>query len=199
MLEQPVVDTPDLVLRVAMSADERELRFTLNSPSNRFALSPNFRRPRAPAGTQEPRELLESNFMSLNAMAGTSIERADGRGDEGQPERDRQDRLELVSRPVPAGTERRMAEHPDGARRKRHSEPAHPFGRTLDPLGDGAKTTGQEGQLRRREGFLCEQFRLSRWVAGRRLPDTMALNSALLIAPKSNLASVKKEKAYFTS
>ena len=48
------------------------------------------------------------------------------------------------------------------------------------------------------EGFLCEQFRLSRWVAGRRLPEVMALNSALLIAPKSNLESVKKEKAYFT-
>ncbi len=74
VFEKPLVETPDLVLRIAMSADERELTFTLDSPKKTFGYRQTYAgRIRLPE-RKSPREFLESTYLSLNDMAGTSIE-----------------------------------------------------------------------------------------------------------------------------
>ena len=196
VLEKPVVETPDLVLRVAMSADERELRFTLDSPNNRFGYRQTYVGRVTLPERKSPGEFLESYFLQLNDMAGSSIERR-------TPDQTKANQREIDK--IGWNLYRDLfppelkAEWPiiQKARAGQNSlsllilsdEPWFPWEMVKAPDENGDPAAGS---------FLCEQFRLSRWVAGRRLPDAIALTSALLIAPNSNLASVKKEKAYFS-
>ena len=39
--------------------------------------------------------------------------------------------------------------------------------------------------------------KLSRWLAGRGIPDFVEINDARIVAPPSNLAAVKREIDYF--
>lgn len=48
------------------------------------------------------------------------------------------------------------------------------------------------------DDFLCVQFRLSRWLAGRGIPDLVRVRAAQLVAPGSNLEYVRRERDYFT-
>jgi len=47
------------------------------------------------------------------------------------------------------------------------------------------------------DDFLCSEFRLSRWLAGRGVPDFVVIDSARIVAPPSNLNAVKREIDYF--
>ena len=50
------------------------------------------------------------------------------------------------------------------------------------------------------DGFLCQQFRMTRWLAGPGLPDQLTLDTIQLIAPeKTDLESVKREKKFFAT
>jgi hypothetical protein len=48
------------------------------------------------------------------------------------------------------------------------------------------------------EDFLCAQFRMTRWLAGRSLPEDFSLHQARVVVPKSNLPSVKAEQDFFS-
>jgi CHAT domain-containing protein len=48
------------------------------------------------------------------------------------------------------------------------------------------------------EDFLCAQFRMTRWLDGRGLPDGLNVSNAQVVVPQSNLPSVKMEQDFFS-
>lgn len=197
MLENPAVASPDLVLRVAMSANERELRFTLDSPSGRLGYR------QTPAGRialperKSPREFLDSIYLQLDDMAGSSL--ADRSPEETEQNRKEIDKIGwyLYDELFPPELK---AAWPTIRAARAGEEPLSMLIISDEPWIPWEMVhthSPYEADPFVADGALCEQFYLARWVAGRRLLDSLALNSALLVAPKSNLASVKKELAYF--
>ena len=210
ILEKSVVPVPDLVLRIAMSADGRELSFTLDSPSGRFDYhqkafgSVQFpeRKSLSDFGVQSPErtslsEFLELTYLDLNSLAGSGINRRTPQQTEANKKQIDKIGWNLYEQWFPQALKdewRRIQEVRAG--RDTLSlliisdelwipwEMVHTY--STDEKGDFIA-----------EGFLCEQFQMSRWIAGQGLPETIALTSAVLVSPKSNLSAVKKEKAYF--
>lgn len=55
----------------------------------------------------------------------------------------------------------------------------------------------RSGQVQVDDDFLCARFRLSRWLAGRGVPNRVVVHSAQLVAPPSDLPAVEQERQYF--
>jgi len=183
---------PDLELRVTLSDDQRTLHFMLHSVHSEVGV--HF----TPAGSVRlacpPREHLGHLFDELNILARKRLEERSVL----QQEQIRA-RLESIGQnlyrdlfsPELKQAYRRFR---DGLRGKSilitSDEPWIPW-EMVKPYDDGDLEDIID------DGFLCERFQLSRWLAGNGLPDTVRVASATLVVPGSGLAYVKQEEEYF--
>lgn len=195
-LPQSPPEPVDLELRVTVGATKTELHFLLHSPKG--AVGYHWKQAGSVQLSEEPRSFLERTFASLSAMARSSQDRRSREDD--QAYRRKLDEVgqnlyrDLFSPELKA--EYRRIRQLAQRRTIRtllvtSDEPwipweiVKPF--QFDP--ESGETIDDD--------FLCVQFRLSRWLAGRAVPDSMRIEAVQLVAPDGNLPNVKREKEYF--
>lgn len=190
---------PDLELRVMLSADQRTLTYILHSPG---AEGYHFKQVGAVTLTAEPRAFLKPTFDRLNTLARQS---AQGR--------------------TAAQTEAALRELADiginlwdqllpPAFKAEYYDPAKPNkGIRAKYAGKGLLITSddpwipwemvrpykadEDGEELYSDPPLCEQFQLTRWLAGRGTPDRVRMQQGVWVAPPDNLKAAQKETEYF--
>ena len=183
---------PDFVLRIALSADRRQLSYTLHSPTGKLGLV--FQRMGSKTLQSDPRSFLENTLLGLSQMARASKKKLTAAQFAANQEKLRQigwDLYEQLFTPALRAAYRAMRQlrqqQPELSLLIISDEPWIPWEMVLpyeDDLPD--------------EDFLCAQFRLTRWLDGRGLPQDFSLHQARVVAPQSNLASVKAEQDFFS-
>ena len=184
---------PDFVLRIALSADRRQLSYTLHSPTGKLGLV--YQRMGSVTLESDPRTFMENTLLGLSQMARASKKKLSEAQFAANQEKLREigwDLYEQLFTPAlrqqPTATCASCAsEQPDLSLLIVSDEPWIPWEMILpheDDLPD--------------EDFLCAQFRMTRWLDGRGLPEDFSLRQARVVVPKSNLASVKAEQDFFS-
>lgn len=184
---------PDFVLRITLSADRRQLSYTLHSPSGKLGLV--HQRMGSVTLETDPRTFLETTLLRLSQMArATRRKLSDAQIAENQ-ETLREIGWELYEQLFTP--ELRQAYRALRELRKKEpnlsllvvsDEPWIPWEMVLpheDDLPD--------------EDFLCAQVRMTRWLEGPGLPEDFSLHQAQVVVPKSNLDAVKAEQNYFSN
>ncbi len=187
--------TPDFVLRITLSADRRKLSYMLHSPAGKLGYI--YRRLGSVTLEADPRTFLENTLLRLSQMARASRKKLNE-----QQIKDAQQKLQEIGWDLyeqlvwPAAGLRNAYRDLRQLREKEEKlsllvisdEPWIPWEMLLpheDDLPD--------------EDFLCAQFRMTRWLPGRGLPEDFGLHQARVVVPKSNLPSVKAEQDYFSN
>ena len=183
---------PDFVLRVALSADRRQLSYTLHSPTGKLGLV--YQRMGSVRLESDPRTFMENTLLGLSQMARASRKKLTEAQFAANQEKLREigwDLYEQLFTPALRRAYRSVRQlrqqQPELSLLIVSDEPWIPWEMILpheDDLPD--------------EDFLCAQFRLTRWLDGRGLPEDFGLHQARVVAPKSNLASVKAEQDFFS-
>ncbi|MEZ4771311.1 MAG: CHAT domain-containing protein [Caldilineales bacterium] len=188
----------DLELRVTLGANKTQLMYMLHSPKGTVGYH------WTPAGSvqldDEPRLFLQATINRLNRMARKG---ADGLTEAQVADyKDALDRIghdlydQIFSDELKREYAGRISKlRKDGAISNlliTSDEPWIPW-EILKPY----QTDIQSGEVLVDDDFLCSEFRLSRWLAGRGVPDFVTVSSARLVAPPSNLNAVQREIAYF--
>jgi hypothetical protein len=183
---------PDFVLRIALSADRRQLSYTLHSPTGKLGLV--YQRMGSVTLESDPRTFMENTLLGLSQMARASKNKLSEEQFAANQEKLRQigwDLYEQLFTPALRRAYRRLRElrqqQPDLSLLIVSAEPWIPWEMILpheDDLPD--------------EDFLCAQFRMTRWLDGRGLPGDFSLRQARVVVPKSNLPSVKAEQDFFS-
>lgn len=196
-LPQNPPDPVDLELRITTSADHRELSYMLHSPWGRVGY--HWTRAGSVRLEAEPRYFFEETFARLSRMARSHRERRTAEEDRayrqtlteiGQYLYERLFSPELkteyrnIRRLQQEGLVRNLLITSD--------EPWIPW-ELVKPY----ESDETSGETLFDDDFLCVQFRLSRWLAGRGVPDLVRVKVAQLVAPSSNLPYVQREKQYF--
>ncbi|MDW8318998.1 MAG: CHAT domain-containing protein [Anaerolineae bacterium] len=186
----------DLELRVTTGSSKSQLSYLLHSAKG--AVGYHW----TPAGSvqldDEPRRFLERTFDRLSKMARSAADRRPADLDQayrdeltriGQNLYDRLFSAELkreyrrIRRLAAQGVVRSLVITSD--------EPWIPW-ELVKPY-EYDEATGEAID----DDFLCAQFRLSRWLASRGIPDFVRVRATRLVAPGSNLAYVQRERDYF--
>ncbi len=182
---------PDFVLRVTLSTDRRQLSYTLHSPTGKLGLV--FQRMGWVRLEMDPRAFMENTLLGLSQMARASRTKLTDAQFAANQEKLRQigwDLYDQLFPPALRGAYRRLRElrqqQPELSLLIVSDEPWIPWEMILPYEHDLPN-----------EDFLCAQFRLTRWLDGRGLPEDFSLHQARVVAPKSNLASVKAEQDFF--
>jgi hypothetical protein len=188
----------DLELRVTAGSSKTQLSYMLHSAKG--AVGYHW----TPAGSVQlddaPRFFLEKTFAKLSRMARSGADRRSEEDDRAY--RDELTRIgqNLYDRLFSADLKREYRRIRDLQEKGvvkslviTSDEPWIPW-ELVKPYEYDA-TTGNSID----DAFLCEQFRLSRWLAGRGIPDVVSVRAAQLVAPGSNLEYVKRERDYFTA
>jgi hypothetical protein len=183
---------PDFVLRIALSADRRQLSYTLHSPTGKLGLV--YQRMGSVRLESDPRTFMENTLLGLSQMARASKKKLTEAQFAANQEKLREigwDLYEQLFTPALRRAYRAMRQlrqqQPELSLLIVSDEPWIPWEMILpheDDLPD--------------EDFLCAQFRLTRWLDGRGLPEDFSLHQARVVVPKSNLASVKAEQDFFS-
>lgn len=183
---------PDLVLRIALSADRRQLSYTLHSPTGKLGLV--YQRMGSVTLESDPRTFMENTLLRLSQMARASkkklseAEFAENQETLSEIGWDLYEQLWTPAlRRAYRDLRRLRQEQPNLSLLVVSDEPWIPWEMILpheDDLPD--------------EDFLCAQFRMTRWLAGRGLPEDFSLHQARVVVPKSNLPSVKAEQDFFS-
>lgn len=183
---------PDFVLRIALSADRRQLNYTLHSPTGKLGLV--FQRMGSVTLESDPRTFLENTLLGLSQMARVSKNKLTEAQFAAHQEKLRQigwDLYEQLFTPALRRAYRSLRQlrqqQPELSLLILSDEPWIPWEMVLpheDDLPD--------------EDFLCAQFRMTRWLNGRGLPEDFSLHQARVVVPKSNLPSVKAEQDFFS-
>ncbi len=183
---------PDLVLRIALSADRRQLSYTLHSPTGKLGLV--HQRMGSVTLESDPRTFMENTLLRLSQMARASRNKLSEAQFAANQEALREigwDLYEQLWTPALSRAYRRLRdlrqEQPDLSLLIISDEPWIPWEMILP----------HEDELPA-EDFLCAQFRMTRWLAGRSLPEDFSLHQARVVVPKSNLPSVKAEQDFFS-
>ncbi len=184
--------TPDFVLRIALSADRRQLSYTLHSPTGKLGLV--YQRMGSVTLESDPRTFMENTLQRLSQMARASrkkLSEAEFAENQETLSEIGWDLYEQLFTPALRRTYRDLRrlrqEQPNLSLLIVSDEPWIPWEMILpheDDLPD--------------EDFLCAQFRMTRWLAGRGLPEDFSLHQARVVVPKSNLPSVKAEQDFFS-
>jgi hypothetical protein len=199
LLESPVAEMPDFVLRITLGAgarrDAQRLSFTLDSPKGLLGYR------HKPVGeitlADDPRRFLETKIIDLSMKARKSVRNRKP----GETESFIQDIAkigwDLFEQLFPSQLKEEWPKVQAAGAPGTLSlllisdEPWIPWELVNTPDKDGKYHL---------DGFLCQQFRMARWLAGPGLPDQLGLDTMQLIAPtKTDLPSIKKEISYFAS
>lgn len=186
----------DLELRVTTGSSKTQLSYLLHSAKG--AVGYHW----TPAGSvqldDEPRRFLERTFDRLSRMARSGADRrseADDRAYRDELARIGQNLYERLFSPELKREYRRIRQlAAEGVVQSlviTSDEPWIPW-ELVKPF-EYDEATGETTD----DDFLCTQFRLSRWLAGRGIPDVVRVRAARLVAPGSNLAYVQRERDYF--
>lgn len=182
---------PDFVLRITLSNDRRQLSYTLHSPTGKLGLV--FQRMGSMTLQSDPRTFLENTLLGLSQMARASRKKLTDAQIAANQEKLREigwDLYEQLFSPALRRAYRRLRDlaqqEPNLSLLIVSDEPWIPWEMVL-PHEDDLPN----------EDFLCAQFRLTRWLDGRGLPEDLSVHQARVVAPKSNLASVKAEQDFF--
>ena len=191
-LSPPDAQPPDLELRITLSDDQRTLSFMLHSVHGDVGY--HF----TPAGSvrldSPPREHLGYLFDELSILARKRLEERS----ELEQEQIRS-RLESIGQnlyrdlfsPELKQAYRQFRDNPSVRSILITSdEPWIPW-EMVKPYDDSDLENIIDDE------FLCERFRVSRWLAGNGLPDAVQVASATLVVPESGLEYVKQEEEYF--
>ncbi len=183
---------PDFVLRIALSADRRQLSYTLHSPTGKLGLV--YQRMGSVTLESDPRTFMENTLQGLSQMARASKKKLTEAQFAANQEKLCEigwDLYEQLFTPALRRTYRDLRrlrqEQPNLSLLVVSDEPWIPWEMILpheDDLPD--------------EDFLCAQFRMTRWLAGRGLPEDFSLHQARVVVPQSNLPSVKAEQDFFS-
>ncbi len=183
---------PDFVLRIALSADRRQLSYTLHSPTGKLGLV--FQRMGSKTLETDPRTFMENTLLGLSQMARAGKNKrtaAQSAANQEQLQEIGWELYEQLFTPALRNAYRQLRtlrqQQPELSLLIVSDEPWIPWEMVLpheDDLPD--------------EDFLCAQFRLTRWLDGRGLPEDFSLHQARVVTPKSNLASVKTEQKFFS-
>lgn len=187
----------DLELRVTTGSSKTQLSYLLHSAKG--AVGYHW----TPAGSvqldDEPRRFLEKTFDRLSRMARSGADRRSEEDDRAYRNELTRIGQNLYDRLFSADLKReyrRIRElAAEGVIKSlviTSDEPWIPW-EMIKPY-EYDEATGQTID----DDFLCAQFRLSRWLAGRGIPDLVRVRAAQLVAPGSNLAYVQRERDYFT-
>lgn len=187
----------DLELRVISSADRRQLSFVLHSANPKVGY--HWKSAGMTALTAEPQALLRSTFDRLSKMARSSPEQR--APDDDKAYRQELDGIgqilyeQLFSPELKQEYRARIRVlRQQGLIRSllvTSDEPWIPW-EIIKPY-EYDEPSGQEID----DPFLCEQFRLSRWLAGRAVPPAISIQTAQLVKFADNLANVEQEARYF--
>lgn len=193
---QPV----DLELRVTLGANKTHLMYMLHSPKG--AVGYHWQNAGAVQLDEEPRLFLQKTIDRLNTMARKGVNRrteeetADYRAALGRIGQELYDQIfsddlkreyaGRISKLRASGVIRNVLITSD--------EPWIPW-ELLKPY----QTDVNSGDVLVDDDFLCTGFRLTRWLAGRGVPDFVTITDARVIAPPSNLTAVQREIDYFNA
>ena len=188
----------DLELRVRLGANKTQLVYELHSPKGSVGYH------WTPAGSvqleEEPRLFLQKTINRLNKMARKGVS---GRTETQTADfKDALDRIgqELYDQIFSDDLKRAYAGRISKLRKEgvitnlliTSDEPWIPW-EILKPY----QTDSDSGDVLVDDDFLCSEFRLSRWLAGRGVPDFVEINDDRIVAPPSNLQAVNREIDYF--
>ncbi|MCB0234515.1 MAG: CHAT domain-containing protein [Anaerolineae bacterium] len=188
----------DLELRVTLGANKTQLMYMLHSPKG--SVGYHWQNVGSVQLDEEPRLFLQTTINRLNKLARKGVS---NRTDEQTAdfkaalERIGQDLYDQIfSDELKREYAGRISKlHKDGVINNlliTSDEPWIPW-EILKPYQADLAT----GDVLVNDDFLCAEFKLSRWLAGRGIPDFVEINDARIVAPPSNLAAVKREIDYF--
>jgi hypothetical protein len=190
---QVATPSPDVQLSITLAPDGRTLSYMLNSPDGAYNL--------LPAGSVSlaapPRELLQRTFDRLSAWARLGAQKrspaqtAQALREQAAIGQNLYDELfpAEFKRLYPALRER----HLGGNLLLTTADPWIPWEMVRPVEHD------RDGQALYDDPPLGESFCLARWIAGPTAPSRLPLASAVVVAPRSNLAAVQREHAYFAA
>jgi hypothetical protein len=187
----PDAPKPDFVLRIALSAGQRRLSYTLHSPAGRLGWV--FQRMGSvELKTDDPRVFMENTLMRLSQMARASRKKLTDV--EAEEARDKLREIGWYLYDELFTPQLRQAYRQLYQLRQKKG-PLSLLIVSDEPWIPWEMVLPHEGLPD--EDFLCAQFRMTRWLEGHGLPEDFSLRQARVVVPKSNLASVKKEQDYF--
>lgn len=182
---------PDFVLRITLSADRGHLSYALHSPTGKLGLV--YQRMGSVKLENEPRVLMENTLNRLSQMARASREKLTN---------DQIAAAQAALRDIGWYLyDELFTPRLRQAYRQMHELRQQQANLSLLVISDEPwipwemvlPHEGLDG-----EDFLCAQFRMTRWLDGRGLPQDIDLRQVRVVVPRSNLASVKQEQAYFS-
>ncbi len=182
---------PDFELRITLSADRRELSYTLNSPDGKLGLV--HRRMGSVTLQTDPRTFMENKLLRLSQMARASSAKLNATQIAANQETLREIGWDLY--------EQLFTDKLKQAYRALHQLREQEENLSLLIVSDEPWIPWEmvlPDESLPDEDFLCAQFRLTRWLEGRGLPQDFSLRQVQVVTPQSNLASVKLEQDYFT-
>lgn len=188
----------DLELRVTLGANKTQLMYMLHSPKG--SVGYHWQNAGSVQLDEEPRLFLQTTINRLNKLArkGVSTRTEEQTADfKAALERIGQDLYDQIfSDELKREYAGRISQlHKAGVIANlliTSDEPWIPW-EILKPY----QTDQTTGDVLVDDDFLCAEFRLSRWLAGRGIPDFVEISNARIVAPPSNLAAVKREIDYF--
>lgn len=185
--------TPDFVLRITLSADRRQLSFMLHSPAGRLGYI--YQRMGSVTLASDPRTFLDNTLLRLSQMARTSSKKLNEQQIKAAQQKLQEigwDLYEQLFTPALRRAYRDLRtlrqQQADLSLLIVSDEPWIPWEMVLPHEDDLPE-----------EDFLCAQFRMTRWLEGRGLPEDFSVHQARVVVPQSNLPSVKAEKDYFSN
>jgi len=190
------LEPPDFELRIALSADRRTLTYTLHSPAGWQGMV------HKPMGSirlsvDNPRALLENTLSRLSGMSRMAKDRRSAQDTDHNRFEIRQIGTFLYETLF---TDELRQAYREMRNVRIEQEKAGKSVSLLvlsdEPWIPWEMIRPYENDLTN-EDFLCDQFRLTRWLAGRGLPDNFSLGMAQIVVPASNLEAVKQEQDYF--
>ena len=181
---------PDFELRITLSADRRELSYTLNSPAGKLGLV--HRRMGSVTLQTDPRTFMENKLQRLSQMARASRAKLNETQIAANQETLREIGWDLYEQLF---TDKLKQAYRDLYQLRQSQENLSLLIVSDEPWIPWEMVLPHESLPN--EDFLCAQFRLTRWLEGRGLPEDFSLHQAQVVTPKSNLASVKAEQDYF--
>lgn len=181
---------PDFELRITLSADRRELSYTLNSPAGKLGLV--HRRMGSVTLQTDPRTFMENKLQRLSQMARASRDKLSETQIAANQETLREIGWDLYEQLF---TDKLKQAYRDLYQLRQSQENLSLLIVSDEPWIPWEMVLPHEGLPN--EDFLCAQFRLTRWLEGRGLPEDFSLHQAQVVTPKSNLASVKAEQDFF--
>ena len=192
LLASPDAAKPDFVLRITLSADRRRLSYSLHSPTGRLGIV--YQRMGSVTLQSDPRTFLDNTLLRLSQMARASRKKLSE-----QQIKDAQQKLQEIGWDL-----YEQLFTPQLRLFYRELRRLHELKGQLsllivsdEPWIPWEMVLPHENDLPD-EDFLCAQFRLTRWLEGRGLPEDFSLRQAQVVVPKSDLASVKVEQDFFS-